>query len=81
MANTIELHAAWRWDCDECGLENFVRGIHLEEEHLTQRQQNILGEAEWWVVYPAEVECKNCKSDYVVTQGLKDITDTENDDA
>ena len=50
------------------------------DEHLTQRQQNILGDAEWWVVYPAEVECKNCKSDYVVAQGLKDITDTEIDD-
>ena len=81
MADTVELHAAWRWDCDACGLENWVRGIHLEEEHLTPTQINILGEAEWWVCYPAEVECKNCKSGYVVAQGLKDTTDTENDDA
>ena len=26
MSNVIELHSAWVWDCDECGLENFNRG-------------------------------------------------------
>ena len=81
MADTVELHAAWRWDCTECGVENWVRGVHLENEHLTQRQLNVLGEAEWWVMYPAEVECKTCKSGFVVAQGLKDIQDTESDDA
>ena len=79
MADTVELHAAWRWDCNACGLENWVRGIHLEDEHLTRNQLNILGDSEWWVVYPAEVECKSCKSGYVVADGLKDTTDTEND--
>jgi len=81
MADTVELHAAWRWDCDECGIENFTRGIHLEDEHLSERQLSLLGQAEWWVVYPAEVRCAECKSGYVVAQGLGDPADTESDDA
>ena len=81
MADTVELHAAWRWDCPECGLEQWVRGIHLEDEHLSERQLNILGDAEWWVMYPGEVSCGDCKSGYAVVQGLDETTDTEIDDA
>ena len=72
MAETVELHAAWRWDCDECGRENWIRGIHLEDEHLSQSQREILDEAEWWVLYPERVECSECKSSYYVKQGIND---------
>ena len=70
MAETVELHAAWRWDCPECGREQWVRGIQLETEHLSEEQRDRLEEAEWWVLYPEMVQCKDCKSPYYVQQGL-----------
>jgi len=70
MVETVELHAAWRWDCDECGRENWVRGIQLETEHLSKPQREILDDAEWWVLYPEMVECSDCKSSYYVKQGM-----------
>jgi|TARA_R110000787_G_scaffold102212_5_gene208187 hypothetical protein len=77
-SETIELHAAWRWDCPECGLECWIRGLHLESEHLTEAQRAVLREEEWWVLYPELVRCDHCKSGYIVEMG--EITE-ENDDA
>lgn len=33
-----ELHGAFCWDCDECGHENFVRGIEAELEEAVARE-------------------------------------------
>jgi uncharacterized protein with PIN domain len=71
MANpeTVELHAAWRWDCPECGREGWIRGLHLESEHLTEAQRAALREEEWWVLYPELVRCIYCKSAFMVELG------------
>lgn len=77
MVETVELHAAWRWDCNECGRENWVRGIQLEAEHLSREQRRVLEDAEWWVLYPEMVECSECKSSYYVKQGYEDAESRE----
>jgi hypothetical protein len=60
-----ELHPAFRFDCDECGHENFVRGITLEDEHLSQSQRETLESAEFWVLYPEMVQCDHCETVFV----------------
>jgi len=71
-SETVELHAAWRWDCPECGIESWIRGLHLESEHLTEEQRAVLREEEWWVLYPELVRCEYCKSGYRVHMGKMD---------
>ena len=79
MVETVELHAAWRWDCPECGREQWVRGIQLETEHLSEDQRDRLEEAEWWVLYPEMVQCNDCKSPYYVQQGLDEKNKIEDE--
>lgn len=50
MTQSVELHAAWQWDCDNCGVENFTRAAkyegppicvecrHTEDEHASEGQ-------------------------------------------
>ena len=40
-----ELHFAYVWDCDCCGVENFVRRITVGEDE---------------VIIPTKLECWNC---------------------
>jgi hypothetical protein len=73
----IELHPCFRYDCDGCGRENFVRGITLEDEHLTQKQKDVLDEAEFWVVYPELVQCPSCDSFFLTSNGEEDAEGRE----
>lgn len=40
-----ELHAAWAWDCDQCGRENFVRAIegNIDEAALAADENQVVG--------------------------------------
>lgn len=42
---SVELHAAFFWDCDECGQENFIRAIegNLEEPALATDENQVVG--------------------------------------
>lgn len=43
-----ELHGAFRWDCDECGTENFVRAIEggIDEAALNAAENRVEGHLE-----------------------------------
>lgn len=42
---TTELHAAWVWDCDDCGEENFCRAIegNIDEAALQADENQVCG--------------------------------------
>ena len=63
MAEKVELFNALRWDCPECGKENFDRCIHLETEHLEQFLNITGGDAEL-LLYPGDVQCKHCNEKF-----------------
>ena len=65
-----ELFAAWSWICNECGREQWVRGIQLEQEHLPEEARETLEDASWWIMYPEMVVCDACESRYYVKQGF-----------
>lgn len=69
--NKVELHQAWMWDCDNCGRENFTRGIRPElsiEDKLflkEERDIDIEDEGEF-IMMPPNVTCNYCKSSFAV---------------
>tara|TARA_R100000458_G_C8093454_1_gene123172 strand:- start:37 stop:282 length:246 start_codon:yes stop_codon:yes gene_type:complete len=75
----VELHPCFRYDCDECGRENFIRGITLEDEHLSEEQRELLQEAEFWVVYPELVQCESCDSFFLTMNGEEDAESREDE--
>ena len=60
---TVELRPAHTWDCDECGRENFCRGIVAE---LTPEEKAEIADAGGsietghWLTAPEAVECAHC---------------------
>lgn len=75
MAEKVELFNALRWDCPECGRENFDRCIHLEAAQLEQFLHLVSDEAEL-ILYPGDVECKHCGEKFEATYvGLGDEED------
>ncbi len=69
---SVELHSAFQWDCDDCGRENFCRGIKKElspEEETELREEfdipeSMLGSL---TLVPTKVKCLFCKSEFDVT--------------
>lgn len=64
----IELHPAHVWDCDECGRENFCRGIVVEpsEEERAEMEEAmgepfVMGD---WLTAPNEVTCAHCGAEF-----------------
>jgi len=54
----IEVHTAWMFDCNDCGRENFIRGVRRESIAGEDGQVNL------FVLYPREVACKFCEKKY-----------------
>ena len=54
----IEVHSAWMFDCNECGRENFIRGVRRESVEGDE------GRVDLYVLYPREVMCKHCECKY-----------------
>ncbi len=54
----IEVHSAWMFDCNECGRENFIRGVRREAMEDAEGLVNL------YVLYPREVACKFCEQQY-----------------
>lgn len=66
MGQKALLHAAWCWDCPECGEENFVRSTVQEwppEQIEKLRETKELDDDEhgFYQSAPVEVECYNCE--------------------
>lgn len=69
MNEPIELHPAYVWDCDACGVENFCRSVALEldpEEEKELREEH--GIEPWdqgdWCMAPKVVTCRECGAEY-----------------
>lgn len=71
---TVELHLAYRWDCDDCGGENFERARTLtREEALNEVDPEALAEFSGsdgvFLTSPDEVVCRHCQRGYAVRKG------------
>lgn len=63
--NKVELHQAFQWDCDNCGVENFTRGITIPQEQLDEIKDIDMELIEGaWMMAPTNVKCKECESQY-----------------
>ncbi len=61
---SVELFNAWRWDCTECGRENFERAIHISKE-LINECISIDCEDMDLMVFPNDVKCRFCGCRYI----------------
>jgi hypothetical protein len=71
----VELHPAHVWDCDECGRENFCRGVVMEisEQDREAMIARYGGKEEDWqtgniISAPDEVTCAHCGQTFVVEE-------------
>jgi DNA-directed RNA polymerase subunit M/transcription elongation factor TFIIS len=67
--DTIELHEAFMWDCDNCGVENFERAVRpeLTEEEIQELKDEvgIMDEEEGiFLMAPKTVTCSKCGTQY-----------------
>lgn len=66
----VELHPAHVWDCDECGRENFCRGIvaEMNEEEIQEMRDLGMGEevVGKWMTAPETVKCAYCGIEFDV---------------
>lgn len=72
---TVELHSAFFWICDECGADNFHRGIAAEspfaDDHpvmadIREEQAETDGLSGDWIMQPTEVTCDKCGTAFEV---------------
>lgn len=79
MSNSkIELKPAYMWDCDNCGRENFTRGLvpELSQEELHELQEEYgieqydIGD---FVMMPLSVTCKFCNCCFNTQHFREDI--------
>lgn len=78
MTPTVELHSAFFWTCDQCGKDNFERGITVAPETI---DMNDLPESvdpemvkEWFdgggegsfIMSPTDVQCRFCSEQFKV---------------
>jgi rubredoxin len=60
---TVEMHPAYVWDCDNCGGENFERAVVYEftpEERRELAEQGEEPETGNWMTHPDHVKCRHC---------------------
>ncbi len=72
------LHHAFRWDCDNCGRENFERAISMEREYIEGRIKGDIEDDGDYVLYPAMVFCEHCSAQYLASfNGLDDLEEED----
>ena len=71
----VDLDCAYVWDCDECGVENFVRAVVVEftpDEVATQMEEYGGEEEDWqtgeWMTRPEQVTCGKCGATFETVQ-------------
>lgn len=72
------LHHAFRWDCDSCGRENFVRAISMEREYIESKLGEDIETDGDYVLYPAIVVCQHCTSQYL--SSFNEFSDLEDEE-
>lgn len=68
---SVELRPAFEWTCEECGQDNFERGLcpdMSEEEASELRWQHgvDIEEQGCWMMAPTRVECSKCTAKFDV---------------
>jgi hypothetical protein len=68
---TVELHPASRWDCEECGRENFCRMFPYRptDAELAEVMQEDTGHE--WLTAPKFVTCQYCKAKFEAEVGTE----------
>lgn len=68
MITKIELRAAFAWDCEACGRENFARAIQLELSPDEQQEfADALGRRcrpRFRLMAPRNVQCQFCRAKF-----------------
>ena len=78
MSKTVELFQAFAWTCDDCGRDNFTRGItlapasidldqveaHDEETAEAIREWIASGNSGDFVQAPGRVRCEHCGAEF-----------------
>lgn len=68
MMETVELHQAFLWVCEECGTDNFARGVELSPEEV-ERMGVDPAEDGCYLMAPSEVKCSICEHQYKAVDG------------
>ena len=77
MANQyhkVELWTCWGWTCDECGRDNFERGVTAEltpedAQHIADTEGVPLSEVHGcFMTQPCEVTCDFCGTEFDVEE-------------
>jgi hypothetical protein len=81
----IELRPAFTWDCDDCGQENFVRGVvpeMSEEDHKFMMEEHGLmpWECGDFITNPAIVTCCHCQTEFKAKHFRADEINGSDDD-
>ena len=65
---TVELHPAYFWICDNCARENYCRAVRVEPEqveHLVPEEDRELFAAQGeWSMCPEIVTCDECGEEF-----------------
>jgi len=65
----VELHPAHVWTCEECGRDNFCRGVVAEFDSEDRAEfVETFGEKPlpgFWMTAPTEVTCGHCGVEFV----------------
>lgn len=73
---TVDLVQAFLWTCDECGRDNFERGITVSPESIHPEDIPWVADSEsvreWleaggegaWLMAPDHVKCRHCGSEF-----------------
>ena len=74
---TVELHIAFTWTCDDCGMDNYVRSINVEmDEHQAFHERDRMGISQegggTFCTMPRGVTCHSCGARFVVQQAKDD---------
>ncbi len=84
---TVELIQAFVWTCDECGRDNFERGVSLSPESIAIDQLPDAMDAEtfqaWtqaggegaFMTAPSRVTCPHCNSQFDTETELQTVND------
>lgn len=68
--NTVDLHQAFSWICDECGKRNFERAIAVkmseEEKEFMCLEIGVNSDDDEWLKAPEIVKCVHCQSEFKV---------------
>lgn len=76
--DTVELHQAFMWDCEHCGIENFARAIRatLSDEEIANIREKFGIEEEsedekvLFLLAPEKVTCSGCQTEYLTQEQL-----------